>query len=137
MPRADEDVHVCRLRWGHDGDMSALPVQTFDAVIAADCTFSEPLLAPLIETAGRLLVLDGGTLVLSVSTRTSLLIPQIVELCAKQRLMLREPQLDEHGSPVAGSYARPPSLIRGEDSGDGGEHRGEGTGWGWIFRFER
>jgi predicted nicotinamide N-methyase len=130
---ADEEVHVRRLRWGHDADVAALPLSQFDVVIAADCTFSEPLNAPLIETAGRLLRRSGGTLVLSVSTRTKLLIPQIVALCAQQGLALREPTLDEHGCPVAGSHARTPTMC-GESNTDDAR---TSTGAGWIFRFER
>lgn len=112
---ADEEVHVHRLRWGDSADMGALPVRTYDLIVAADCTFSEALNKPLIDTVAALLSADGGLFLLAVASRTSLLIPQIVSMCDVHGLRLREPALDATGHPTA---------------------RAAGPG-GWIFRFER
>jgi len=119
---ADEEVFVHRLRWGNEADAAALPLPSYDAIIAADCTFSEGLNPALLESAGALLAPNGGALYLSVSTRTTLLIPSIVKLCAAQGLTLREPELDAQGCPLAA-----PTAAQREGDGGGG----------WIFCFDR
>ena len=55
-----------------------------------------------------------GVLLLAVSSRTSLLIPQLVSLCSDRGLRLVEPILDAAGEPTSAA-----------------------THGGWVFRFER
>ena len=119
---ADEEVHVCRLRWGAADDLSGLPLPAFDAVLAADCTFSEALNPLLVATAATLLAPGRGSVfLLAVASRNSqLIIPQLVALCDDHGLTLREPRLDEHGRPL-----------------DAPRGRGDADHAGWVFRFER
>ena len=88
----------------------------YELILAADCTFSEALNPPLIATVDRLLERAGGILLLALASRTSLLIPQVVQLCEAKGLRLVEPRLDEQQRPI--THAPPDPR-------------------GWIFRFER
>ena len=111
---ADEEVHVFPLRWGDGADACALPLLSYDCILAADCTFAEALNPLLIQSVNELLSPNGGLFLLAVASRTSLLIPQIFALCKAKGLRLVAPILNEHGQP-----------------------REAPTGGGWILRFER
>jgi predicted nicotinamide N-methyase len=94
LNKMDAAVHSCRLRWGSvddhaecDEDIAALPLQSYDCIIASDCFFNTEVLAPFTRTAARLLT-SGGALVLSVPGRNASKIEPLIEACDRLKLGL-------------------------------------------------
>lgn len=90
----DQEVHLCRLRWGEKQDHVQLPLQVFDAVIASDCAFSHDATVALMQSLDWLLPENRGTFVTSIPTRNISAMEVLVEIARKQGLSLIEPSMD-------------------------------------------